>query len=150
MTKGGRDEDLAPYPRTRDVISDQLCEYYGLITHLDEQVGRILSALEKSGQAENTVVIYAADQGLAMGSHGLLGKQSLYEHSMRSPLVIAGPGIPAGGRPTPSRTSSTSSPTICALAGVTPPERSRGRISGRSGKRKGRESATRSSSPSAT
>jgi arylsulfatase A-like enzyme len=123
MTKGGRDENLARYPRTRDVISDQLCEYYGLITHLDEQVGRILAALEKSGQADNTVVIYTADHGLAMGSHGLLGKQSLYEHSMRSPLVIAGPGIPAGRSTEAFTYLFDLVPTICALAGVTPPEK---------------------------
>ena len=53
-------------------------------------------ALEENGQAENTVVVYAADHGLAMGSHGLLGKQNLYEHSMRCPLIIRGPGIPQG------------------------------------------------------
>ena len=123
MTKGVRDENLAPYPRTREVISDQLCEYYGLITHLDEQVGRILAALEKSGQAENTVVIYTADHGLAMGSHGLLGKQSLYEHSMRSPLIVAGPGIPAGRSTEAFTYLFDLFPTICALAGVTPPEK---------------------------
>ncbi len=92
----GRDESLAPWPRTRDVISDQLCEYYGLVTHLDEQVGRILSALETSPYAENTLVVYTADHGLAMGSHGLLGKQNVYEQSMQCPLIIRGPGIPKG------------------------------------------------------
>ena len=91
-----RDENLGAWPRTPEVIRDQLAEYYGLITHLDEQVGRILRALEENGQAGNTVVVYAADHGLAMGSHGLLGKQNLYEHSMRSPLIIRGPGIPQG------------------------------------------------------
>ena len=91
-----RDENLGAWPRTPAVIRDQLAEYYGLITHLDEQVGRILQALEENGQAENTVVVYAADHGLAMGSHGLLGKQNLYEHSMRCPLIIRGPGIPQG------------------------------------------------------
>jgi arylsulfatase A-like enzyme len=91
-----RDENLGAWPRTPEVVRDQLAEYYGLITHLDEQVGRILQALEENGQAENTVVVYAADHGLAMGSHGLLGKQNLYEHSMRSPLIIRGPGIPQG------------------------------------------------------
>src|SRR5690606_37422828 len=45
---------------------------------------------------KNTIVIYAADHGLAVGSHGLMGKQSLYEHSMKCPLIIAGPDIPAG------------------------------------------------------
>ena len=91
-----RDENLAAWPRTPEVIRDQLAEYYGLITHLDEQVGRILAALEENGQAGNTVVVYAADHGLGLGSHGLLGKQNLYEHSMRCPLIIRGPGIPHG------------------------------------------------------
>ena len=90
------DENLGAWPRTPAVIRDQLAEYYGLITHLDEQVGRILQALEENGQADNTVVVYAADHGLAMGSHGLLGKQNLYEHSMRCPLIIRGSGIPQG------------------------------------------------------
>ena len=91
-----RDENLAAWPRAEEVIRDQLAEYYGLITHLDEQVGRILDALDENGQAENTIVVYAADHGLSVGSHGLLGKQNLYEHSMRCPLIIRGPGIPHG------------------------------------------------------
>lgn len=91
-----RDENLAAYPRTRQAVSDQLCEYYGLISHLDEQIGRILRTLEETPHAANTYVIFAADSGLAMGSHGLLGKQSVYEHSMRSALVVAGPGVPKG------------------------------------------------------
>lgn len=92
----GRDEGLAAWPRTREVVSDQLAEYYGLITHMDVQIGRILEALERSGRAENTIVIFTADHGLAVGSHGLLGKQSVYEHAMGCPLIIAGPGIPKG------------------------------------------------------
>jgi len=92
----GRDEGLAPWPRTKEVISDQLCEYYGLVTHLDEQVGRVLQALKNSPHADNTVVIYTADHGLAMGSHGLLGKQNVYEQSMRCPLILSGRGIPKG------------------------------------------------------
>jgi arylsulfatase A-like enzyme len=92
----GRDESLAPWPRTKEVISDQLCEYYGLVTHLDQQVGRIVDALQKSPHAENTIVIYTADHGLAMGSHGLLGKQNVYEQSMRCPLILRGPGVPKG------------------------------------------------------
>ena len=91
-----RDENLAAWPRTEEVVRDQLAEYYGLITHLDEQVGRILAALDETGQAENTIVVYAADHGLSVGSHGLLGKQNLYEHSMRCPLIVRGPGIPHG------------------------------------------------------
>jgi arylsulfatase A-like enzyme len=95
-TTHGRDESLAPWPRAEQVVSDQLCEYYGLVTQLDEQVGRILAALKNSAYADNTIVIYTADHGLGMGSHGLLGKQNVYEHSMSSPLILSGPGIPKG------------------------------------------------------
>ncbi|MED5376672.1 MAG: sulfatase-like hydrolase/transferase [Acidobacteriota bacterium] len=92
----GRDERLAAWPRTPEVIQDQLAEYYGLITHLDVEVGRILNVLAQSSHADNTYVIYAADHGLAVGSHGLLGKQSVYEHSQQSPLIIVGPDVPHG------------------------------------------------------
>ncbi len=91
-----RDERLAAWPRTESVIRDQLAEYYGMISHLDDQIGRILRALEDSEFSGNTIVIYAADHGLAMGSHGLLGKQNLYEHSQKCPLILAGPAIPQG------------------------------------------------------
>lgn len=123
----GRDENLAPWPRTENVIRDQLAEYYGLITHLDEHIGRILRSLKKTRHANNTIIIYAADHGLALGSHGLLGKQSIYEHSMGCPLIFAGPGIP--------RNASTQAfsylldifPTVCALTGLQPPPRVEGK-----------------------
>lgn len=95
MMRGGRDENLGPWPRTEAVVRDQLAEYYGLITHMDEQIGRILAALAETGHADDTLVVFAADNGLALGSHGLLGKQSVFEHSTRVPLVLRGPGIPA-------------------------------------------------------
>jgi len=123
LTKNVRDENLAPYPRTKDVIGDQLCEYYGLITHLDEQIGRVVGALEKTGHAQNTVVVFAADHGLALGSHGLLGKQSLYEHSMKCPLVVAGPGVPAGKSSAAFTYLFDLFPTVCDLAGVKPPDK---------------------------
>jgi len=90
----GRDEILTGWPREEQVIKEQLAEYYGLISHMDEQIGRILTTLEELGQLKNTIVIFAADHGLAMGSHGLLGKQNLYEHSTKAPLVFMGPGVP--------------------------------------------------------
>lgn len=120
-TTYGRDESLAPWPRTKEVISDQLCEYYGLITQLDEQVGRILTALENSPHADNTVVIYTADHGLAMGSHGLLGKQNVFEHSMSSPLIVRGPGVPKGKSSRAFTYIHDLYATICDFAKVTPP-----------------------------
>jgi arylsulfatase A-like enzyme len=91
-----RDELLAPWPRTPEEIRRQLREYYAVITGLDRQVGRVLEALKSRPEYANTIVIYSADQGLAVGSHGLMGKQSLYDHSMKAPLIFAGPGIPKG------------------------------------------------------
>lgn len=92
----GRDEALAGWPRRPEIVREQLAEYYGMITHLDGQVGRILQALQESGRANDTYIVYTADHGLAVGSHGLLGKQNLYEHSMGTPLIVGGPGVPAG------------------------------------------------------
>jgi arylsulfatase A-like enzyme len=116
-----RDENLAAWPRTESVIRDQLAEYYGMITHLDGQIGRILQALKDAGLADNTIIIYAADNGLALGSHGLMGKQNVFEHSMRVPLIFAGPGIPAGKSTRAFTYLLDVFPTVCDLTGVTPP-----------------------------
>lgn len=89
-----RDETLGPWPRTPELIKASLADYYALVTHIDERVGEIIGELKKSGLFENTIIVYAADNGLAVGSHGLLGKQNLYEHSTKVPFIISGPGIP--------------------------------------------------------
>jgi len=88
-----RDERLAPYPRTDRSIKTQRREYYALITHLDAQIGRVLQALEANGQADNTWIFFTADHGLAVGQHGLMGKQNMYEHSLRVPFIVVGPGV---------------------------------------------------------
>lgn len=119
--QASRDENLAPWPRTEPVIRDQLAEYYGLITHMDEQIGRILAALHQTGYADNTLVIFSADNGLALGSHGLLGKQNLFEHSMRVPLVIAGPGIPKRKATRAFTYGFDLFPTLCDVLGVPSP-----------------------------
>ena len=91
-----RDEQLAAWPRAPETIREQRAEYYGLVGHLDARIGDILEALDETGLSKGTVVVFASDNGLALGSHGLLGKQSLYEHSTRVPLIMAGPGLPVG------------------------------------------------------
>ncbi|SDX29300.1 Arylsulfatase A [Lutibacter oricola] len=93
-----RDEALAPFPRTEYAIKVHTQEYYASITHVDAQIGKIIEALKKSGKMDNTYIMFTADHGLAMGRHGLLGKQSLFDHSMRPPLVIIGPDIPKDQR----------------------------------------------------
>ncbi len=118
----GRDENLAPWPRPKEMVSDQLCEYYGMVTYLDQQIGRVLQALKDSGHAEDTIIIYAADHGLALGSHGLLGKQSIYEDSQRCPLIFVGPGIPKGQSTKAFSYLLDIFPTVASLAGITAPE----------------------------
>jgi arylsulfatase A-like enzyme len=93
-----RDEKLLPWPRPPEQVRAMIAEYYRYISYLDSQIGRILDALEASPYAKNTIIVYSADSGVARGSHGLIGKQNVYEHSMRVPLIISGPGIPAGQR----------------------------------------------------
>lgn len=92
-----RDEKLAPWPRTEENTKQQLADYYACVTGLDHHIGRIFEQLKKSGQWENTIIIFSADNGLSMGEHGLFGKQNLYEFGgMHVPLIVAGPGIAKG------------------------------------------------------
>jgi choline-sulfatase len=93
-----RDEQLAPFPRDENAVKVHRQEYHAIITHMDTQIGRILDALEKSGQADNTWIIFTSDHGLACGHHGLMGKQNMYEHSLRVPFLISGPGVKAGAK----------------------------------------------------
>lgn len=117
-----RDELLAPFPRTREAVQLHRSEYYAHVTYLDQQVGRILDALDQSGKAADTYVIFTADHGLAVGQHGLMGKQNLYEHSTRMPLMIAGPGIGKGLRVDELVYQHSVFPTTCELAGIPIPK----------------------------
>ncbi len=115
-----RDEKLAAIPRQPDEMRRHLAEYYACITCLDHHVGRILDAVKETGRADNTVVIYSSDQGLAVGGrHGLMGKQNLYEH-FKSPLIVAGPGIPRGKSDALVYLFDLF-PTLCDLAGLPTP-----------------------------
>ena len=116
-----RDEKLAAWPRTREEIRRHLHEYYAVISGLDYHIGRLLRELKKLGLYENTLIIFSSDNGLAIGSHGLMGKQSLYEHSAKIPLVIAGPGIDPGGSDALVYLMDLF-PTICEFAGAKVPE----------------------------
>jgi arylsulfatase A-like enzyme len=89
-----RDEVLASYPRIESEIKVHIAEYYAMITHLDHEIGKIIKTLEDKGLLENTIIVFTADNGLALGQHGLMGKQCHYDHSIRVPFVLAGPGIP--------------------------------------------------------
>lgn len=117
-----RDEKLAPFPRTEYAVKVQRQEYYAAVTYMDHQIGRILDALEKSGKADNTYIIFTADHGLSVGHHGLIGKQNMYDHSMRVPFFIDGPGIKKGSKNDAVIYLQDVMPTTLALAGVKKPE----------------------------
>jgi arylsulfatase A-like enzyme len=117
----GRDEMLWPFPRTPAMVRDELAAYYAVISHLDQQIGRILQTLRETGRSDKTLVIFTSDQGLAIGSHGLRGKQNMYEHTINVPLVVCGPGIPEGRRCEASCYLRDLFPTVCELTGVMPP-----------------------------
>ncbi len=72
--------------------------YYGLISFMDDCVGRVLAALDASKQAGDTLVVYLSDHGDMMGDHGFWTKQVMYEASAGVPLIVAGPGVPQGRR----------------------------------------------------
>ena len=117
-----RDERLAPYPRTEAIVKQHLTEYHAMITHLDHCIGKILDKLESKNLLDETLLIFAADNGLAVGCHGLFGKQNLYEHSIRVPMIIAGPGVPANERRSESVLIADLYPTILDYLGFDVPE----------------------------
>jgi arylsulfatase A-like enzyme len=122
-----RDERLEAWPRTEEAIRRHLFDYYAMISHIDHQIGRIFQSLDSLGQWDNTIVVFSSDHGLAIGSHGLMGKQNVYVDGMKSPLLFRGPGIPHG-------TSEAYAylfdiyPTVCDLVGAPIP----GEVEGKS------------------
>jgi len=117
-----RDENLTGWPRQPEIVKEILSDYYSLITHLDNQVGELIATLKANGLYENTIIVYAADNGLAIGSHGLLGKQNLYEHSTKVPMIITGPDIPKAQLSDALVYLYDLYPTLADLAGLTVPE----------------------------
>ncbi len=117
-----RDEKLAAWPRTPEEVRRHIADYYAMITHVDAQIGRVLKALKRTRHAENTIIVFSADNGLAVGQHGLMGKQNLYEHSVHVPLIMSGPGIPKGQKRDALCYVHDIYPTLCDLTGVAIPE----------------------------
>ncbi len=117
-----RDEKLAEFPRTAEDTRRHIAEYYGMISDMDEKIGEMLAALSRTGLAEDTIIVYTADHGLSVGQHGLLGKQNLYDHSVRVPLILRGPGVPAGKQVDALTHTFDVYPTLCELAGLEIPE----------------------------
>ncbi len=125
-----RDELLFAWPRTRPAVRDELAMYYLVISHMDAQIGRILKTLQATGQTARTIVIFASDQGVAIGSHGLRGKQNMYEHTIGVPLIIAGPNMPQDNRCDAQCYLRDLYPTVCDLTDIEIPQTVQGRSLG--------------------
>jgi arylsulfatase A-like enzyme len=93
-------------------------QYYAMVSSFDRDVGRILDELERTGALKNTIIVFSSDNGLALSDHGLIHKSSLYEHEVKLPLIVCGPGVPAGKRSDAFVYVSDMFPTLCEMTGA--------------------------------
>jgi arylsulfatase A-like enzyme len=124
----GRDEVIVPAPRTEEEVKKERAVYYALLENLDTQVGRIIAALRGKGILDQTLIIFTSDHGLALGSHGLMGKQNQYEHTANVPLIAAGPGVAEGRKVAVQCALRDLFPSVCEMNSLPIP----GSVQGRS------------------
>lgn len=108
--------------RDERTIRNELGREFACSENIDSQIGQVLNKLEAMGEMDNTYVIYTSDHGMAIGRHGLQGKQNLYEHSLRVPYIVKGPGIKAGVRVPGNIYLLDTLGTLTDLAGIDAPE----------------------------
>jgi arylsulfatase A-like enzyme len=126
---GARDEERVSgvwTNRDQRTIRNELGREFACSENIDIQIGRVLQKLEAMGELDNTYVIYTSDHGIAIGRHGLQGKQNLYEHSWRVPFIVKGPGIEPGTRAPGNVYLLDTLATLCALAGIEAPSTNEG------------------------
>ncbi|MCZ6632581.1 MAG: sulfatase [bacterium] len=104
--------------RERFILERQ--RYYAMVENLDDNVGRMMAFLERTGLLDNTVVVFTADHGELGGSHGLRSKQWPYEESVGVPLMVCGPGVPEGAVLEDPTSTEDLFPTLLGLAGLKP------------------------------
>jgi arylsulfatase A-like enzyme len=107
-------------------IRNEIGRDYACSENIDIQIGRVLAKLAETGELENTYIFYTSDHGIAIGRHGLQGKQNLYEHTWRVPMIVKGPGIKPGSRVSGNIYLGDLLATFCDLVGVPPPETNEG------------------------
>ena len=123
-----RDEQLASFPRKPGEIKTHIRDYYGMMTHMDEQIGKIIQALKDKGLYESTIIVLAGDNGLALGQHGLMGKQNVYEHSVKVPLIFSGKNISKGMINTDFVYLFDIFPTVCNMVNIEIPKTVQGNV----------------------
>jgi choline-sulfatase len=112
--------------RDERTIRNELGRYFACSDNIDRQIGRVLKKLEAMGELDNTYIFYTSDHGIAIGRHGLQGKQNLYQHSWRVPFIVKGPGIKPGSRVSGNIYLLDCLATLCEIANITPPETNEG------------------------
>lgn len=112
--------------RDERTIRNELGREFACSENIDIQIGRVLEKLEAMGGLDNTYIFYTADHGMAIGRHGLQGKQNLYEHTWRVLFIVKGPGIQPDSRVTGNIYLLDVLATLCDLAGIEVPETSEG------------------------
>ena len=112
--------------RDERTIRNELGRQFACSENIDIQIGRVLERLKALGELDNTYIFYTADHGIAIGRHGLQGKQNLYEHTWRVPLIVKGPGIKPGSRVKGNIYLLDTLATLCDLAGIKPPDSNEG------------------------
>jgi iduronate 2-sulfatase len=113
----------ANYGRSDEELRSAIRAYYASITYVDQQIGRVLDALDRLKLSENTLVILWGDHGWHLGEHGLWQKQSLFEESARVPLIIRAPGVKGNGRGCARIVESLDVyPTVAEFCDVKPPK----------------------------
>jgi choline-sulfatase len=98
------------------------CSYYGLVSHIDQQVGRLIEEMTQLNLMKNTVIVYTSDHGDLMGEYGQFQKGVFYDITTRVPFLISGPGIPAGKSIADLTESIDLGPTLLRLAGLPVPD----------------------------
>ena len=112
--------------RDERTIRNEIGRQFACSEYIDQQIGRVLDRLKEMGELDNTYIIYTADHGMAIGRHGLQGKQNLYEHTWRVPFIVKGPGIKPGSRAKGNSYLLDTLATLCDLAGVPTPKTNEG------------------------
>lgn len=115
------DKKFGTWRRNEQQTRRAIRNYYAMITHLDAQIGRVLEELKQTGKFKNTIIIFSSDNGLAVGRHGMKGKQDLYEHTVKVPLIIVGPGIDKGQKRDGFCYLLDIYPTLCEMLGINVP-----------------------------
>lgn len=113
--------------RDEQTIRNEIGRQFACSENIDIQIGRVLDQLQSMGELDNTYVFYTSDHGMAIGRHGLQGKQNLYQHTWRVPFIVQGPGIAPGTRAPGNIYLLDVLATLCDLAGIDAPESNEGK-----------------------